>query len=92
MSIPVSLVTGFLGAGKSTLINRLMKEHPNRRFGVVVNEFGNGEFPEYSNSSGNAPLLGGMTAGNRRATAPTWRTSGGFTSSEYNGDLKACAV
>lgn len=40
MSVPVSLVTGFLGAGKSTLINRLMQEYPDRRFGIVVNEFG----------------------------------------------------
>jgi G3E family GTPase len=40
VSVPVTLVTGFLGAGKSTLINRVMAESPDRRFGLVVNEFG----------------------------------------------------
>ena len=37
---PVTLITGFLGAGKSTLINRVLKQYPERRFGIVVNEFG----------------------------------------------------
>lgn len=36
----MTLLTGFLGAGKSTLINRIMKEHPGVRFGLIVNEFG----------------------------------------------------
>jgi G3E family GTPase len=40
MSIPITLVTGFLGAGKSTLINRVLAENPGRRFGIVINEFG----------------------------------------------------
>ncbi|MEI8096299.1 MAG: GTP-binding protein [Spirochaetales bacterium] len=39
-SIPVTLFTGFLGSGKSTLVNRLLRELPRRRFGLVVNEFG----------------------------------------------------
>ncbi len=38
--VPVTLITGFLGAGKSTLINRLMSHFAAHRFGVVVNEFG----------------------------------------------------
>jgi G3E family GTPase len=36
----VTLFTGFLGSGKSTLVNRLLREQPHRRFGLVVNEFG----------------------------------------------------
>ena len=40
MGVAITLITGFLGAGKSTLINRIVREHPNRRFGLVVNEFG----------------------------------------------------
>lgn len=40
MRIPITLITGFLGAGKSTLINRIIREHPDIRFGIVVNEFG----------------------------------------------------
>lgn len=39
-AIPITLVTGFLGAGKSTLINKVMADNPGRRFGLVVNEFG----------------------------------------------------
>lgn len=37
--IPVTVVGGFLGAGKTTLVNHLVREG-NRRFGVIVNEFG----------------------------------------------------
>lgn len=37
--IPVTLVGGFLGAGKTTLVNRLISSGE-RRYGVVVNEFG----------------------------------------------------
>ena len=40
MSIPITLVTGFLGSGKSTLINRVIADNPEKRFGLVVNEFG----------------------------------------------------
>lgn len=38
--IPVSVVTGFLGSGKSTLINRLLKRPDMNRVAVIVNEFG----------------------------------------------------
>ncbi len=38
--IPVSLITGFLGSGKTTLISKLLL-HPNmRRVAVVINEIG----------------------------------------------------
>ena len=37
---PVTLVTGFLGSGKSTLINRILAHFSDRRFGLIVNEFG----------------------------------------------------
>ncbi|TCJ16454.1 GTP-binding protein [Rubrobacter taiwanensis] len=36
---PVTLIGGFLGAGKTTLVNRLISSGE-RRYGVVVNEFG----------------------------------------------------
>ena len=38
--IPVTVLTGFLGSGKTTLLNRLLSELPNRRFAIIVNEFG----------------------------------------------------
>jgi len=38
--IPVSVVTGFLGSGKTTLINRLLKRPDMNRVAVIINEFG----------------------------------------------------
>lgn len=38
--IPVLLVTGFLGSGKTTLVNRLLKTRAFARAAVVVNEYG----------------------------------------------------
>lgn len=38
--IPVTVVTGFLGAGKTTLIRHLLQNHQGRRIAVIVNEFG----------------------------------------------------
>ena len=37
---PVVIVTGFLGSGKTTLVNRILTEQHNRRFAVIENEFG----------------------------------------------------
>lgn len=38
--IPVTIITGFLGAGKTTLINNLIKKHPVKKFAIIENEFG----------------------------------------------------
>src|ERR1700678_602882 len=38
--LPVSIVTGFLGSGKTTLIARLLRNPAFARTAVVVNEFG----------------------------------------------------
>ncbi|QBM75211.1 cobalamin biosynthesis protein CobW [Sphingomonas sp. AAP5] len=38
--IPVTIVTGFLGAGKTTLISHLIRQSGGRRLAVIVNEFG----------------------------------------------------
>ena len=38
--IPVTVITGFLGAGKTTLVRHLMTSCAGRRLAVVVNEFG----------------------------------------------------
>jgi G3E family GTPase len=38
--IPVTVISGFLGAGKTTLVNHLMQQYAAGRIGVVVNEFG----------------------------------------------------
>ncbi|MBB3182503.1 G3E family GTPase [Halomonas fontilapidosi] len=40
-NVPVHLITGFLGSGKSTLIRRLIEQKPDgERWAVVINEFG----------------------------------------------------
>lgn len=38
--IPVTVITGFLGSGKTTLIRHLMNNPHGRRLAVLVNEFG----------------------------------------------------
>ncbi|MEZ0468310.1 GTP-binding protein [Phaeobacter sp. SYSU ZJ3003] len=40
MSVPVLLVTGFLGAGKTTFINRLLQGDHGLRIAAIVNDFG----------------------------------------------------
>ena len=40
--IPITIVTGFLGSGKSTLINYVLTEQHNKRIAVILNEFGEG--------------------------------------------------
>ena len=37
---PVSVVTGFLGSGKTTLISRVLRDPGFARTAVIVNEFG----------------------------------------------------
>lgn len=38
--VPVVVATGYLGAGKTTLVNRILAQADGRRYAVVVNEFG----------------------------------------------------
>ncbi|MDN5910609.1 GTP-binding protein [Brevibacterium sp.] len=38
-AVPVIVLTGYLGAGKTSLLNHLLR-HPDARIGVVVNDFG----------------------------------------------------
>ena len=38
--VPVTIITGFLGAGKTTLIRHVMQNADGRRLAIVVNEFG----------------------------------------------------
>jgi ABC-type molybdate transport system ATPase subunit len=38
--IPVTVVSGFLGAGKTTLVNYVLTHHTGANIGVIVNEFG----------------------------------------------------
>jgi G3E family GTPase len=38
--IPVTILTGFLGSGKTTLLNNLIQKHPDTKFAIIENEFG----------------------------------------------------
>ena len=38
--VPVTVITGFLGSGKTTLIRHLMQNNQGKRLAVLVNEFG----------------------------------------------------
>ncbi|WP_373533400.1 GTP-binding protein [Vampirovibrio sp.] len=38
--IPVTILTGFLGSGKTTLMNRILSENHGKRIAVIENEFG----------------------------------------------------
>ena len=38
--IPVTIITGFLGAGKTSLLNKLIIKHPEKKFAIIENEFG----------------------------------------------------
>ena len=40
MSVPILLVTGFLGSGKTTFINDLLHREHGKRIAAIVNDFG----------------------------------------------------
>jgi G3E family GTPase len=57
MSIPTVLVTGFLGAGKTTLINRVLNDPGDRRLAVIVNDFGAIDIDAQILESANAEIV-----------------------------------
>lgn len=40
MSKPVTILTGFLGSGKTTFLNQVLEQKPETKFAIVENEFG----------------------------------------------------
>jgi G3E family GTPase len=39
-TIPVTIITGFLGSGKTTFLNQIIKQNSNKKFAIIENEFG----------------------------------------------------
>ncbi|MGA1760283.1 MAG: GTP-binding protein, partial [Paracoccaceae bacterium] len=39
-SVPVTTIGGYLGSGKTTLVNHLLRNANGRKLAVLVNEFG----------------------------------------------------
>ena len=37
---PITVLTGFLGSGKTTLLNRILTEKTDRKYAVIINEYG----------------------------------------------------
>ncbi len=37
---PITILSGFLGSGKTTFLNKILKQNPEIKFGLIVNEFG----------------------------------------------------
>ncbi|MCZ7597371.1 MAG: cobalamin biosynthesis protein CobW, partial [Gammaproteobacteria bacterium] len=38
--MPATVITGFLGAGKTTLVRHVLENAGGRRIAIIVNEFG----------------------------------------------------
>lgn len=61
--IPLILITGFLGSGKTTLMRRIAQEHLTRRYIFVVNEFApvnvDGELMRESGATTVSEVVGG---------------------------------
>jgi G3E family GTPase len=39
-TIPVTIITGFLGAGKTTFLNQIITQNSTKKFAIIENEFG----------------------------------------------------
>ena len=39
-NIPITLLTGYLGSGKTTLINYILKNNDNKKIAIIVNDIG----------------------------------------------------
>ena len=72
MRLPVSVLTGFLGSGKTTVLNRLLAQASMRGCAVAINEFGeveiDGDLVQHATSA-KAVIAGGCFCCSLSATA-----------------------
>jgi len=63
--LPVIIISGFLGAGKTTLIRHLLSAAPELalRIALIVNEFGDGDVDTYLLENYGAELIASITGG-----------------------------
>lgn len=54
--LPVTVITGFLGAGKTTLVNHLLSARHGRRLAVIENEFGEVAIDDVLLGNGGIPI------------------------------------
>lgn len=58
LTVPVTIVTGFLGSGKTTLVNRILREPHGARIAVIENEYGEvGVDAEFLTRSGDETIV-----------------------------------
>lgn len=38
--IPLTIITGFLGSGKTTFLGKILEHNPSKKFSIIINEFG----------------------------------------------------
>jgi G3E family GTPase len=73
--VPLLIVTGFLGAGKTTVLNRVLGAQHQRRIGVIVNELGRIDIDTRlikSRSGDVMELVGGCVCHEVRVQSELW--------------------
>ena len=100
---PVTVITGFLGSGKTTLISHLIRNAGGRRLAVVVNEFGtlgvDGEilkgcaipYAEVEEQCLRCPSMLGLAHGNTDAVTHGTRPCNTCIDADVHGPLSHCS-
>ena len=79
-TVPVHIVAGFLGAGKTTAIRAQLDARRGERVAVIVNDFGEASFDEVSLAEGEPFRITNIPGGCVCCTAPE-----GFVAARANG-------
>ena len=77
--VPLLIVTGFLGAGKTTMLNRVLGASHGRRIGVIINELGRIDIDTRlikSHSGDVMELVGGCVCHEVRVQSELWAAVG----------------